>query len=111
MPGYILTTASQIMCMHGGTAILTTANTTVKVDNMPALVETDIHPVAGCAFTIPPGKPSPCIRIEWSMGATQVKANETAVLIQSSIGKCISAEGATQGVAIIAQTQTKAQAM
>lgn len=111
MPGYILTTASQVMCMHGGTATLTTSNTTVKADNMPALVETDIHPVAGCAFTIPPGKPSPCIRIEWSMGATQCKANGTAVLTSTSIGKCISAEGATQGMAIISQTQTKTQAM
>lgn len=111
MPGYILTTASQVMCTHGGTATLTTSNTTAKVDNMPALLENDIHMVAGCPFTIPPAKPQPCIRIEWTLGATQCKSNGMPVLIQTSIGKCISAEGATQGLAIIAQTQTKAQAM
>lgn len=110
MPGYILTTASQVMCMHGGQATLTTANTQVKVDGMPALLESDIHTVAGCAFTIPPAKPSPCIRIEWTMGAVMAKSNGTPVLIQSSIGKCISAEGATQGLALVAQTQMKAQA-
>jgi hypothetical protein len=38
------------------------------------------------------------------------KANGTGVLTQSSIGKCISAEGATQGVAMIVMTQMKAQA-
>lgn len=110
MPGYILTTASQVMCTHGGQATLTTANTQVKADGMPALLETDIHPVAGCAFTLPGPKPSPCIRIEWTMGAVMCKSNGTPVLIQSSIGKCINAEGAPQGLAIIAQTQMKAQA-
>ena len=61
MPGYILTTSSTVMCMHGGTATLTTSNTKMKIDGSPALLESDIHPVAGCPFTIPPGKPSPCI--------------------------------------------------
>lgn len=97
--------------MHGGTAMLTTANTQLKIDSAPALLESDVHPVAGCPFTIPPTKPSPCIKIEWVMGAVMCKSNGTGVLIQSSIGKCISAEGATQGIAIIAQTQTKIRAM
>jgi hypothetical protein len=109
MPGYILTTASQVMCTHGGTASLTTANTVVKIDEAFALLETDIHSVAGCPFTVPPGKPQPCVRIEWSAGAVMGKSNGTAFLVQSSVGKCISGEGATQGVAIIVQTQTKVQ--
>jgi hypothetical protein len=99
------------MCMHGGTAMLTTANTQLKIDGAPALLESDVHSVSGCPFTIPPSKPSPCIKIEWAMGAVMCKSHGTGVLIQSSIGKCISAEGATQGLAIIAQTQTKIQAM
>ena len=98
------------MCTHGGTALLTTANTMIKVDNAPALLESDIHSVAGCPFTVPPSKPQPCIRIEWTMGATMCKSNGTGVLTQSSIGKCISAEGAVQGLAIILQTQVKAKA-
>lgn len=110
MPGYVLTTMSQVMCTHGGTAVLTTANTMSKVDNAPALLETDIHSVAGCPFTLPSGKPQPCIRIEWTMGATMCKSNGIGVLTQSSIGKCISAEGAVQGLAIIVQTQAKAKA-
>ena len=111
MPGYILTTSSQVMCMHGGTASLTTSNTKMKVDSSPALLESDVHSVAGCSFTLPGPKPSPCIRIEWTAGATMCKNDGTKVLIQSSVGKCISAEGAIQGLAIVAQTQMKAQAM
>lgn len=109
MPGYILTTTSQVMCPHGGTAILTTADAKVKVDSALALLESDVHPVAGCPFVLPGPKPSPCIRIEWTAGATMSKIDGTKVLVQSSVGKCISAEGAIQGVALIAQTQMKAQ--
>lgn len=113
MPGNILTISSTVMCMHGGSAILTTANSKVSVDNAPALLESDVHSVAGCPFQIPIGtgtKPSPCIRIEWSAGSTQMQVNGVGVLVQSSVGKCYSAEGAMQGVATIANTQLKVSA-
>ena len=110
MPGHILTTASTVTCTHGGQATLTTSNTKVKVDGVPALLESDIHSVVGCPFTVPGPKPQPCIRIEWSGGATMCKAGGTGVLVKSSVGKCISAEGATQGLAIVGMTQMKAQA-
>jgi hypothetical protein len=113
MPGNILTTGSTVLCTHGGSATLTTANTKVMSDNMPALLESDVHTVAGCPFQIPIGtgtKPSPCIRIEWSAGTTQLQINGVAVLVQSSIGKCYSAEGAIQGVASIVNTQMKVSA-
>jgi hypothetical protein len=107
MPGYILTTSSQVKCTHGGSVTLTTSNTRVKVANAPALLESDVHAVAGCPFTLPGPKPSPCIRVEWTAGATLCKNGGTPLLIQSSVGKCISAEGAVQGLATIAQTQTR----
>lgn len=113
MPGNVLTTSSTVMCMHGGSAVLTTANSKVMVDNTPALLESDIHSVAGCPFQIPIGtgtKPSPCIRIEWSAGSVQMQVNGVGVLVRSSIGKCYSPEGAMQGVATIANTQMKTSA-
>jgi hypothetical protein len=102
-----LTTASTIQCMHGGTAILTTTNTSLFADGAPVLLESDISIVAGCPFTLPGPKPSPCVKIEWSAGAQQVTVNGTAALIQSSIGKCYSPESALQGTAIISNTQQK----
>jgi hypothetical protein len=106
MPGNYLTTASQIMCPHGGQAVLLTANAQVTAVGAQLLLETDVHPVVGCPFTIGL-KYSPCIRIEWSAAATKTTVNGTAPLVQSSIGKCINAEGAPQGVAIIVSTQPK----
>jgi hypothetical protein len=110
MPGYILTTASQITCTHGGTVKLSTSNTKLKIDGSAALLESDVHSVTGCVFTLPGPKPSPCVKVEWSLGAAMCKSNGTAVLTQSSVGKCSSAEGAIQGMAIVAQTQMKAKA-
>ncbi len=113
MPGNILTISSTVLCMHGGSAILTTSNSRVMVDQAPALLESDVHAVAGCPFQIPIGmgtKPSPCVRIEWSGGSTQVQVSGVGVLVQSSIGKCFSPEGAMQGIATIVNTQSKASA-
>jgi hypothetical protein len=108
MPGNILTTKSKIQCTHGGQATLLTSNTSVFVKGAPALLESDVHPVVGCPFTVGT-KPSPCVRIEWSAGARKV-TKKTAVLVKSSMGKCINAEGATQGVAIIVNTQMEVSA-
>lgn len=106
MPGNFLTSLSQIQCPHGGQAILQTANTKVQADGGFILLESDIHPVAGCPFTIGP-KYSPCVRIEWSAGSQQYKIQGKPALVMSSIGKCLGAEGAAQGVALVAQTQQK----
>ena len=109
MPGQILTTTSTITCTHGGRAILLTANTRVIVDGAPALLESDVHFVLGCPFTVGT-KYSPCVRIEWTAGAGKVKAVKQKVLLRSSVGKCINAEGAPQGLALIMNTQLKATA-
>jgi len=101
-----LTTASQVMCPHGGQTILTTSNTKVFAGGTPVLLESDIHPVAGCPFTIGP-KYSPCVRIEWTAGVSKVTVNGIKPLVQSSVGKCYSLESALQGVAIVVNTQIK----
>ncbi len=55
MPGNVLTTSSTVMCTHGASAMLTTANAKLMVDGSPALLESDVHSVAGCPFQIPVG--------------------------------------------------------
>jgi hypothetical protein len=109
MPGKVLTTGSQVQCPHGGSATLTTGNSKVGATSGKALLESDTHTVSGCSFMIG-NKPSPCIKIEWSAGASKVKANGTAVLVKSSVGKCYSPENALQGTAIVAQADAKASA-
>ena len=108
MPGALLTTQSQIMCPHGGQAILVSTNSRVQA-TAPVLLETDAHMVAGCPFTLGL-KYSPCVRIEWSAGATKATIDGVAPLLQSSMGKCFSPESAPQGVAIVVATQSRVTA-
>jgi hypothetical protein len=107
MSGAILTTASQVECLHGGQALLFTSNVRTMADGFPALLESDVHLVFGCPFTVGT-RYSPCIRIEWVLGAPRVKVNGTPVLVQTSLGKCFNLDGAMQGLAVIASTQMEA---
>lgn len=106
MPGPQLTVATTILCPHGGQAILSTANGRIAAARAPVLLATDVPVIVGCPFTVGT-KYSPCVRIEWSAGAVQVSINRTPVLVTSSIGQCLNAEGAPQGVAIIVNTQPR----
>jgi hypothetical protein len=108
MPGFLLTSASTILCTHGGSASVSPSNTVVEA-GAPILVESDVHTVAGCPFMIG-NTPSPCVQIAWSAGAAKVAINGTPALVQSSVGQCKAATGAVQGVAIIASTQAKVDA-
>jgi hypothetical protein len=111
MAGNVLTTASTVMCAHGGQAYLSTSNSKVFAKGAPALLETDVHLVVPgtCPFTVG-SKYSPCVRIEWSAGASKVDVDGTPVLTRSSVGKCFGAEGAVQGLATIKNTQREVSA-
>ncbi|NIS81336.1 MAG: hypothetical protein GTO14_14290 [Anaerolineales bacterium] len=98
------------MCPHGGQLNLMTSNSKVFAEGTPVLLELDIHTVAGCPFTLPGPKPSPCVRVEWTLGSPKASVNGTPVLTQNSIGMCYSPESALQGVAVIVNTQIKVSA-
>jgi hypothetical protein len=110
MPGHVLTIASSIQCIHGGQAILLTSNARLFAGGAPALLESDVLVVVGCPFTLPNGKYSPCVKIEWSAGASQLKVGGVKVLVDASIGRCVSGEGAPQGIAIVNSNQVRASA-
>jgi len=103
----ILTSSSTVMCPHGGQAQLPTSNTEALIDGAPALLQTDVHPILGCAFVLV--KPSPCTSIRWVSASTQVKVRGVPVLLQNSVGLCLSAEQVPQGIAIVAQVQQRAK--
>jgi len=107
MPGPFLTTAATVMCTHGGQATLNTANQKARA-GAAVLLESDVHTVAGCAFNVS-GSPVPCVRIEWAAGASSVKVNGGKPLLASSVGKCLNAAGAPQGVAIVVPGQVRAR--
>jgi hypothetical protein len=96
----ILTIENQIQCPHGGQAILETTNSAFLVDGSPALLESDLHAIVGCPFTVGVVY-SPCVLIEWAGGAEMLSVDGAGVLLETSIGSCANAAGAPQGVAII----------
>jgi hypothetical protein len=109
MSALVLTTMSTITCQHSAKAQLTTSNSKMDVAGAKVLLESDIHLVSGCPF-MRGQQPSPCVRIEWSAGSQKLTVSGTAVLIQTSIGKCYSAEGSLQGVANKVAGHNKAMA-
>jgi hypothetical protein len=103
----ILTTTSTVLCPHAGQAQLLTTDTVAIIDGAPALLLTDVHLIVGCTFA-PGGVYTPCVRIQWVLGATLTNVNGVPVLLQNSIGLCLNAFQAPQGTAIVAQVQQRA---
>jgi hypothetical protein len=104
----ILTTTSTVMCPHLGQAQLLTSNTEWLIDGAPALLLSDVHPIVGCTFA-PGGVYTPCLSVRWLSGATQTSLHGVPVLLQNSVGLCLNAAQAPQGLALVVQAQTRAQ--
>lgn len=107
---HVLTMTSQVQCPHGGMAILLTTNSSLMADGSLVLLESDVHPVAGCPFTVGVVY-MPCVAVEWEAGATSLSVNGTGVLTETSIGKCLNASQAPQGVAIVSNAAQSLEAV
>lgn len=103
----ILTTASTVLCPHGGQALLATTNTDMLVDGAPCLLQTDVHPIVGCPFA--PVTPLPCLTLRWATAALRTTARGVPVVLQDSVGLCLNAFQAPQGPALVVQVQQKAK--
>ena len=107
MPGPVLHTGATATCPHGGMLTIVVASPRVTVNGMPAATLTDQGLVAGCAFTLPGGKPQPCVTTRWIAGATRVTANGVPLLINPCVALCLSAEQIPGGPPIISGSQTR----
>jgi hypothetical protein len=103
----LLTTSSTMMCPHGGT-VTAVPGQSQAIGDSPVLRMSDTCTVAGCAFTIPPAEPSPCVTVQWVVAATQVQAGGDFVLHEGSVGLCLAATQAPQGPVMIVSTQALA---
>lgn len=101
--GELLTSASTLMCPHGGmvTAVPASANTTLGGD--PIVLATDTFTIAGCPFS--PGSPHPCVLVQWQLSALRSTSGRHATLTTESVGMCLAADGAVQGTVVIQATQ------
>jgi hypothetical protein len=99
---------AQAMCPHGGQVSTIPSSPRVTVGGQPVATLGDTYLVAGCAFTVPPGKPQPCLKVQWLVPATRVMVGGQPAILQSSNGLCLSAEQIPQGPPQVVMTQTRA---
>lgn len=107
MPGPVVHLGASIICPHAGPANVITSNSRVLVSGQPVATLADQFIIAGCAFTLPGGKPQPCVKIQWLTPATRVLVNGQPVILQTSTGLCLSAEQIPQGAPIVVATQPR----
>jgi hypothetical protein len=110
MAGPLFVVAATAMCPHGGQLSTVSADTRVQAGGTPVALVTDQFMVAGCAFTLPSGTPQPCLTVQWSAPTARTLINSQPAITAASVGLCIAANGAPNGPAIIASTQTQAVA-
>jgi hypothetical protein len=99
----LLTTASTLMCPHGGTVIGSPGSTKAKADAV-ILRATDSFSIAGCTFNVS-GVPQPCATVQWVVTAQKVKHGGDFVLTEASVGLCLGP--APQGTVLVSATQAK----
>jgi hypothetical protein len=111
MPGFLFHLGAVANCPHGGTINVITTNIRVLVSGQPVATVADQCLVAGCAFTVPPGKPQPCLKVQFLVPATRVLVNGQPALLNTSPGLCLSPEQIPQGPPIISATQPRVSGM
>ena len=106
MPG-LLTTASSMMCPHGGTVIATPSSAAVTAGGAPILTTADTFSIAGCPFNVS-GAPQPCVSVQWVQPAAKSTRLGAQTLTLASVGLCLGATQAPQGPVVISSTQPQA---
>lgn len=104
--GQFLTTASTMMCPHGGTVTAVASQQKAQA-GAAILMQSDSCTIAGCPFTIGPN-PSPCVTVRWVSPATRNTLAGTPALTSDSVGLCLAATQAPQGPVQVVNTQPKA---
>ena len=107
MPGPLFHFGNTTTCPHGGQAVTVPSNVRVLVSGLPVATISDQTLVAGCVFTLPVPKPSPCLRVQWAQPAVRVLVMGQPALLQTSIGLCLSPEQAPQGPPIVSVNQSR----
>ena len=96
------------MCPHGGQVTGIPSSPRVLAGGQPVLTASDTFLVAGCAFTIPPAKPQPCVKVQWLVPALRVTIGGKPALLSSSAGLCQSVEQIPGGPPVVSVTQVRA---
>jgi hypothetical protein len=109
MPGPVFHEGGSAKCPHGGEVVTVSTNKRVFVSGQSVALMTDKSMVIGCTFTVPPGKPQPCVTVDWTAAdvSRRVLVNGQPALLLSSVGLGVSAEQARQGPAPVVATAAR----
>ena len=107
MSGPLFHVGATAMCPHGGQVTVVSSNTRVFASAQAVSTIGDTYTIAGCPFTVPPGKPQPCVMVRWAP-TPRVLVNGVPVVTQGSAGMCFSAEQIPQGPPSVIATQVRA---
>lgn len=108
MASFFLTLQSSMSCPHGGTITASTTNTRVKADQSFVLRSNDTFTIGGCPYMLGV-VPHPCAYVQWDVPAQRHTSQRDPSLTRDSVGLCLAADGAVQGVVVIGGTQQRAQ--
>jgi hypothetical protein len=109
---YVLTSAAQLMCGHGGTVQITAGQSQVLAGGAAVVTTADTPSVAGaCAFAA--NNPShPCKTVDLgNAGSSKVTVHGKAVVLESlgsGSGLCLSASQLRQGPPMVTSIQQRA---
>ncbi|MFI9837242.1 hypothetical protein ACIHFD_09430 [Nonomuraea sp. NPDC051941] len=111
MPGFLLTVASQVTCLHQGKATIVPGQTVVLAGGAPVVTVGDVVAVAGCSLS-GSTPPSPCVTVDFALAAsTRVFVLGKPVVLEPAgpgAGVSQSAAKAPQGTPVITSTQLRA---
>lgn len=99
----VLTSASTMMCPHGGT-VTATPGSTRGMAGAPILRGSDTFLITGCAFILA-GAPHPCVAVNWVQTGARVKHGGDLALNEASVGLCAAGDQTPQGAVLITATQ------
>jgi hypothetical protein len=106
-----LTISSALMCPHGGSVSIVSANTRVSAGGSAVALVSDTFSISGCPFQRPlPGgaQPSPCVTVQWLVTDLRVNVQGRRTLSSASQGLCLAADQVPQGAVVVQSTQAKA---
>lgn len=88
MPGFLVTTATIILCAHGGKVSPVGINPRVKIMGQPVLFQSGPGVIAGCPNPPPPTSTGPCITASWLTGSLRVRSMGQPLLLTDSQSVC-----------------------
>jgi hypothetical protein len=102
----LLNTSSIMQCPHGGMVNVISSDTSVQAASSFVLRSSDTFIVAGCPFIVAL-VPHPCVQVQWVQPALKSRVMGDSTLTEESVGLCVAADMAVQGVVLINFTQAQ----